>query len=107
MYSYRKVKMEKWAKKKDQREIKIRKSARIRDFLSFYTNADWRKGTRNEYKSGTFLTQQSWVLKGDQSSQTHVFALSFDTLIFKHDIKIENSHQICDIKQNTSLNSAC
>lgn len=47
MYSYRKVKKEKKELKKDQREIKIRKSVRIRDFSSFYSNAEWRKETGN------------------------------------------------------------
>lgn len=51
--------------------------------------------------------QQTWALKANLSSQTHVFALSFGTLISRHDIKIENSHWISDFKQNTSLNSAC
>lgn len=50
--------MEKRTKnKKDQREIKI-KSVRIRDFSSFYPNAE-RKEAGNEYKSGTFLTEQN------------------------------------------------
>lgn len=64
------------------------------------------KGTRNEYKSGTFLTKQTRALKANLSSQTRVCA-DFGTLNFRHDIKIENSHRMIDFTQNTSLNSAC
>lgn len=63
-------------KKNNQRKIKIRKTVRIRDFSSFYPNAEWRKEKGNEYKSGTFLTGQSWA---NLSSQTPVFALTLDT----------------------------
>lgn len=35
------------------------KSVRIRDFSSFYPNAERRKEAGNEYKSGSFLTEQN------------------------------------------------